>query len=107
MATRTTRPAKRRAPAIPYPDLPPTPYAAGTPRAIFWRAAWLRDEAQAHALDAHWTHVRSTKAHANEPLMHALCVGLSKLQDEARVSLKTLIDAGGLLYAWIPEGGAT
>ena len=39
------KPAKARAPAMLFPDLPPT----NVPDGIFWRAAFLRDLAIAHA----------------------------------------------------------
>ena len=102
MNTRT-----RRAPALPYPELPPTPLDGGTRREIFWRAAWLRDEAQAHALE--WF-LRTASVEAvcgrHQALNSALIQSLIALEREAAKSLATLIDAGGLLYAWLPEGGA-
>lgn len=96
------RPARtKRAPAIPYPDLPPTPNSAGTRREIFWRAAWLRDQAELLALQRHVEKLPHPKL--SKPLRHALACADLALRKDAEESFAKLVNAGGLLYAWLPE----
>jgi hypothetical protein len=89
--------------AIPYPDLPDTP--ANDPsvtRAQFWRAAWLRDLAEAEAFQRVADAQRRLKR-TDLITCYALSAAESALTGEAKKSLTTLIEAGGLLYAWAPD----
>jgi hypothetical protein len=101
-ATKATR--KPRAPALPFPELPD---ARATDNALFWRAAWLRDVAKHAALRAFNAQMSQRK----RPLANVLWCALYQAEDDARTTarttLKTLIGAGGLLYAWIAEAPAT
>lgn len=98
---RTKRSSAPRRPAIPYPELP-EPGACSS--AEFWRAVWLQDLAQMRSLKEHIGKVwRSTMP---MPLMHAMAAAQTRANAAANESLEKLIKAGGLLFAWVPEGGA-
>jgi hypothetical protein len=89
--------------AIPYPDLPDTP--ANDPSvtlAQFWRAAWLRDLAEAEAFQRLAAAQRGLKR-TDRITARALFAAERALTEEAKKSLTTLIAAGGLLYAWAPD----
>lgn len=97
----TKRTPAKRAPAIPFPDLPEDT----TADALFWRAAWLRGEAKLAALREHVKHVYRLRR-TTKPLRFALISAEHHLEDEAKINLERLVNSGGLLYAWLPEGGA-
>jgi hypothetical protein len=89
--------------AVPYPDLPETPANDPTvTRAMFWRAAWLRDLAQLEALQALMDRERRRKRVdlVTRDALSSAYVGIDK---ERRNSFRTLIEAGGLLFAWAPD----
>lgn len=104
MQNSPARPVTRRPPRIPYPDLPPVPSEGGTRPKIFWRAAWLRDAAQHQALKG--LAARKSFSKETDVLQRAVWASSTTLQRETAKSLATLIECGGLLYAWLPEGGA-
>jgi hypothetical protein len=94
--------------AIPYPDLPETPAADPTvTRAMFWHAAWLRAVAEHAALDQLLSRQYALKRrdHATEI---ALINALRRSDEDVQTTFKTLVGAGGLLFAWAPDvkGGA-
>lgn len=101
-APAATVPARRasREPAMPYPELP----KPGAGRAEFWRAAWLRDLAHLQALRSFL--VSSSHETWSKPLSMAMAAAEVSLEREVEQSFPRLVEAGGLLYAWIPEGGA-
>lgn len=97
---------KARPLAIHYPDLPEVPaYSGGSvTSAEFWRAAYLRDVAE---LDALVDFVNSAwELTMPAPLKNALTGAQAHAEKEVDRSLGKLICHGGLLYAWVPEGGA-
>jgi hypothetical protein len=94
--------------AIPYPDLLETP--ANDPRvsrAQFWRAAWLRDLAEYQALVT-LREKEYTRKRPDLVTQMALTAALGHAGHELRECFRTLVDAGGLLFAWAPDqkGGA-
>jgi len=91
---------KPRPPALPFPDLPD---AWAGDNAVFWRAAWLRDVAKHAALCSHNLELSARKKQPPAALWHALYTAQENALKTVRSSLKALVDAGGLLYAWIPE----
>lgn len=100
MAPRSTRRATRR-PEIPFPEIP----QRTTPDALVWRALWLRSMAQYAAVEQHMKRVWSQKT-TTEPLRFALAGLWLSLAEDAKEYFDNLVLAGGLLYAWIAEGGA-
>lgn len=101
MATRTSTRRATRRPAIPFPDLP----EKTAPDTLVWRALWLRAMAQHAAVEQLMNRIWKQKA-TTAPLRHALAGLWQSLGEEAKTALEHLVRAGGLLYAWIPEGGA-
>ncbi len=97
---RTSRPHPARK-AIPFPELPD---ANSTPSDLFWRAAWLRGMAKQDAL-RRFTR-RKTFIRESVALQLAIYGAIGDLEYSGMEALKNLISSGGLLYAWIPEGGA-
>lgn len=102
----TSTPAKRRAPvkrapAIPFPDLP----RSSELDSKYWRTAWIRGLAMGQAM----TSFIGRRSFARLPrAMRMACITSERLlQDDAKRDLRTLIETGGLLYAWIPEGPAS
>lgn len=95
-------PARRsgRQPAMPYPELPDHQSVSS---AVFWRAAWLRDLAEQEALDTFV--LRPSHKNWNKPLSMAMAGAQGHIEREVEQSFKRLVEAGGLLYAWVPEGG--
>lgn len=96
-------PAAKRPPAITYPELP----EPGTvSRPLFWRAAWMRSDAEATAFQQHTDAQYGLKKPVPHVLSMAFIQAAAALRKEEREALKSLVDVGGLLYAWLPEGGA-
>jgi hypothetical protein len=93
---------KRPAP-LPYPDLPDS---KAVPSNVFWRAAWLRDLAELQALER--LTQRAVFSKESLPLRCAIYGAIGAEEREVRESFKHLVEAGGLLYAWVPDakGGA-
>jgi hypothetical protein len=87
--------------AIPFPELPD---ANTGPPDLFWRSAWLRGMAKQDAL-RRFTR-RKTFVRESEAFQYAIYGAIGDLEYNGREDLKNLISSGGLLYAWIPEGGA-
>jgi hypothetical protein len=99
----TERPGSGSAPAIPFPELPDSD---AVPDVLFWRAAWLRAEAQLAAIHDHAIRVFSQRR-TPEPLRWALAGAENNLRTAAEKSFERLVNTGGLLYAWIPEDAAS
>lgn len=93
------RAAGKRPPTIPYPELP-----GSTPEVLFWRAAWIRDLAQVQALEQ--LAAQKSFQRMSPPLRSSIFVCIGHMQEEAKHSFEYLVALGGLLYAWLPEGGA-
>jgi len=93
----------KRADPIPFPELPE---AGAVSSALFWRAAWLRALAELTALQR-FTQRRSFSKES-KPLRYALYGAEADLRREVANDLKSLVNCGGLLYAWAPDsqGGA-
>lgn len=94
------RPAAKRAPAIPFPELP----IRSSDDPLYWRAAWLQDQAKRQALKDFIA--QKAFQRMSRPLRQALFSSEIHLQGDIWKSLKHLVETGGLLYAWLPEGGA-
>jgi hypothetical protein len=74
---------------------------------MFWRAAWLRDLAQLQALQAVIDRERRRKR-VDRVERDALSSAYVTMDKELRSSFRTLVEVGGLLFAWAPDakGGA-
>lgn len=101
MAPRSSTRQAARQPAIPFPDLP----ERSAPDTLVWRALWLRAASQHAAVEQLMNRIWTQKA-TTAPLRHALAGLWQSLGEEAKSNFDNLVTSGGLLYAWIPEGGA-
>lgn len=92
----------QQAALLPPPELPEEiPFdASDSMRAIFWRTAWLGDIH--NAMELRKLSFKLALDFTNREL-RAMNAGALALHDEARASLRSLIAAGGLLYAWVPD----
>jgi hypothetical protein len=91
-------PRTPRAAPIPFPELPDLDLV---PRNVFWRAVWLRSLAELTALHR-FIERRSTRKESL-PLRYALYGAETALRQEVANDFKTLVESGGLLYAWVPD----
>lgn len=93
---RTTR-------AFPYPDLPPAPGLDADlgDRPLFWRAAWLKVALEQQAFERFC--LRGDYSRKPRELQMAIYKARSSQRDELAEMLTMLREAGGLLYAWLPN----
>lgn len=98
-ASAAASPRKPGAAKPQYPELPEGSTSDCTDSPLFWLCVWLRDVAQAEALQAHAV-LMARQPDGNPILYHALFSGASALSQESRKTLNYLRDLGGLLYAW-------
>ena len=90
----TRRKTRKESTALPYPELPD----ADQSHALFWLAAWLRQQKEIEELEAHIA--RKDWRSYSEPLRFIFSRSQSTARDEAKMIFDDLVRHGGLLFAW-------
>jgi hypothetical protein len=85
--------------ALPNPELPDE--SAGD--AQFWRAVWIGKCSELAAFNAVYANIKWGVV--PYILANGLIAAQTQMSERADEALTTLIDSGGLLYAWTPEEG--
>lgn len=74
-----------------------TPHSSTGQNEVFWASAAVRDDGDAHALDALASRISQRLSAAER---RAIFAGASALADEAKRSFKQARSVGALLIAW-------